>query len=129
MGLIWNLIAAGQQYIQALGEIYKVVELLRLSTKLFKPWVLLSLSDPQQLYGLLEECVSLWPTSGLEEALQQISDNVGTGCNEAAKASISFIKHIQNVDVLAVHEHVCIQRRSTCRLSLLPQEMLSGNGF
>lgn len=115
----------GQQYIQALGEIYKVVELLRLSTKLFKPWVLLSLSDPQQLYGLLEECVSLWPTSGLEEALQQISDNVGTGLNEAPKAFISLIKNIQNVDVLAVHEHVFIQRRSTCRLSLLPQEILS----
>lgn len=115
----------GQQYIQALGEIYKVVELLRLSTKIFKPWVLLSLSDPQQLYGLLEECVSLWPTSGLEEAVQQISDNGGTGLNEAAKAFVAFIKSIQNVDVLAVHEHVFLQRRSTCRLSLLPLEMLS----
>jgi len=129
VGLIWNLIAVGQQHIQALGEIYKVVELLRLSTKLYKPWVLLSVSDQQQLYGLLEECVSLWSTSGLEEALREMSENVEPGLNNAAKALIASIKNIQSVDVLAVHDHIFIQRRSICKLSLLPQEMLSGNGF
>ncbi|XP_074311558.1 uncharacterized protein LOC141647321 isoform X2 [Silene latifolia] len=114
----------GQNHIQALGEIYKAVELLGLSAKVYKAWMLFSVSDSSRFVGLLNECRDLWSSSGLEETLQSLSDYIGDGCDEPAKALLASIKNIRDFDVLPVYECVFGQPKSICELSLLPQEML-----
>ncbi|KAK9735409.1 hypothetical protein RND81_04G204200 [Saponaria officinalis] len=116
----------GLKHIQALGEIYKVVELLGLSAEVYKAWMLFSVSDPSQFTGVLNECRALWQNSGLEEALQNLSDDIAFGCDETIKTILGSVKSIRNLDVLAMHDCVFGQRKSVCRLSLLPQEMLQG---
>ncbi|KAH9612376.1 hypothetical protein KSS87_005787 [Heliosperma pusillum] len=114
----------GQNHIKALGEIFKAVELLGLSAKVYKAWVLFSVSDSSRFMDLLNECHDLWSSSGLEETLQSLSDDTGFGCDEPTKALLTSIKRIRDFDVLAVHECVFGQPKSICQLSLLPQEML-----
>ncbi|CAO2836668.1 unnamed protein product [Amaranthus hypochondriacus] len=116
----------GQRYFQALGEVYKVVELLGLSAEIFKPWILLTLSNSTQFFGVLDECNALWSNSGLEEAVQDLSDHVDFGCSETAKALLSSIKNIRDIDIITVHEHIFIQHKSICRISMLPEDVLEG---
>lgn len=124
-----DLLITGQNYIQALAEIYKVVELLELSAKVYKPWILLNGSHTSQILSALDECDALWSNSGLEEAVQSLSDNVDFGCSETAKALLAAIKNMREIDIFSMHERVFIQHKSICRLSLLPQEMLAGKEF
>lgn len=113
----------GQQFFQALGEIYKIVELLGLSAKVYKPWILLRVSDPSQFFSVLFECGALWANSGLQEALQILSD-VDFRYNETVKTFVASIKKIRDTDVVAVHDSVFFEHKSICQLSLLPQEMI-----
>ncbi|XP_021742477.1 uncharacterized protein LOC110708611 isoform X2 [Chenopodium quinoa] len=116
----------GQQFIQALGEIYKVVEILGLSAKVYKQWILLSpSSDPSQFFSVLFECGALWVNSGLERALQNLSDGIDFQCNESAKTLVTSITNIRDIDVVAVHDRVFREHKSICRLSLLPQEIMA----
>ncbi|KAK9732574.1 hypothetical protein RND81_04G007300 [Saponaria officinalis] len=108
----------GQKHIQALGEIYKVVEILGLSAKVYKAWMLFSVSDSSRFMDLLNECRTLWSNSGLEEALQSLSDDIGFESSETS------IKNICDFDVLAMHDCVFGDPKSICRLSLLAQESL-----
>ncbi|KAL9235048.1 hypothetical protein vseg_009848 [Gypsophila vaccaria] len=108
----------GRKHVQALGEICKVVELLGLSAKVYEPWTLFSVSESSRFTDLLNECRSLWSNSGLEEALQSLSDDIVIGCGETS------IKTIRDFDVLAMHDCVFGEPKSICRLSLLAQEML-----
>ncbi|KAJ6397575.1 hypothetical protein OIU77_018564 [Salix suchowensis] len=70
----------GKNYIVSLGEIYRVIEVIGSSARLYKPWVLVSSTDPMGLFTLLSECSTLWSSSGLEEAMQSISDPAGPLC-------------------------------------------------
>ncbi|KAJ0013596.1 hypothetical protein Pint_19898 [Pistacia integerrima] len=70
----------GKQYILALGEIYRVVEVLGSSAKLYKPLMLLSSADPTGMFTLLSECFTLWSSSGLDEAIGSISDLTDPTC-------------------------------------------------
>ncbi|KNA06396.1 hypothetical protein SOVF_181530 isoform A, partial [Spinacia oleracea] len=114
----------GQQFIQALGEIYRVVELVGLSAKVYRPWILLNVLDPSQFLSALVECGALWVNSGLEESLQNLSDGVDFQCNETAKALVISIKNICDIDVVTVHDRLLLEHKSVCRLSLLPQDMM-----
>ncbi|KAI3775897.1 hypothetical protein L1987_45654 [Smallanthus sonchifolius] len=96
----------GRQFIIALGEIYRAVMILEAAVKFYKPWILLSGADLDGIYGLLEECHSLWSTSGLEEPTP-------------ADYLLQSITRIQNLDEHAIAEFLFSQEESQCGLSLL----------
>ncbi|PWA78150.1 hypothetical protein CTI12_AA218260 [Artemisia annua] len=96
----------GKQFILALGELYRTVVILGAAVKIYKPWILLSGVDLEGIYGLLEECHSLWSTSGLEEALP-------------AESVSESIRNIRKLDELAIANEVLSQEESRCGLSLL----------
>ncbi|XP_022965571.1 uncharacterized protein LOC111465430 isoform X2 [Cucurbita maxima] len=110
----------GKRYICALGEIYRVVQVLRASVKLYKPWVLLGQVDPSGLISLLNECSDIWSSSGLLEALCKIDGPID--CNGLMR-SINFI---QNLDEWGLRKHVLLEQQPTCCLSLLNAESIPG---
>jgi hypothetical protein len=116
---------SGKRYILALGEIYRVVEVLGASTKLYKPWILLSSGDASLLVGLLGECYSIWSSSGLEDALKSISDHIDFEYDGTIKALLESINHIHNIDALALQNHV-FSGQPMCRLSALTAGTVPG---
>ncbi|KAL5566100.1 hypothetical protein UlMin_029264 [Ulmus minor] len=116
----------GRQYILALGEIYRVVEVLRASTTVYKPWVLLHTADPIGFFALINECSTLWSSSGLHEGLHSISEVIESEPKEASKALLDSLKYIQNLDLLALQNHICSGQQPTCRLSMLTAGAMPG---
>ncbi|GAB4855533.1 hypothetical protein Ancab_024153 [Ancistrocladus abbreviatus] len=116
----------GQRYFQALGEIYGVVEILRTSAKLYKPWILITVADPISIFPLLDECSNLWSDSGLEEALKSLSNMADSGCGESAQILLESIKYVHDIDVPSMHDFDLTQQRPFCQLSLLPAEIVPG---
>lgn len=116
----------GKNYIVALGEIYRVIEVVGSSARLYKPWVLVSSTDPMGLFTLLSECSTLWSGSGLEEALQSISDPSGADCNRDLTTLIESIKNIHNLDTLTLYNHVFCGQGPICRLSVLAAGAVPG---
>ncbi|KAL9253431.1 hypothetical protein AKJ16_DCAP05469 [Drosera capensis] len=115
----------GQRHIQALGEIYRVVQLLGSSAKLYKPWILLNSANLIDLIPLLDECTTLWSDSGLEERLENLSDAVETKNCILIEGLLEFIKHIRNIDVSMLDLDFTAPA-SFCQITLLPLEILSG---
>ncbi|XP_059439592.1 uncharacterized protein LOC132172158 isoform X1 [Corylus avellana] len=115
----------GKRYILALGEIYRVVEVLGASTKLYKPWILLSSGDASLLVGLLSECYGIWSSSGLEDALKSISDHIDFEYDGTIKALLESINYIHNIDALALQNHV-FSGQPMCRLSALTAGTVPG---
>ncbi|OVA05754.1 hypothetical protein BVC80_9037g2 [Macleaya cordata] len=109
----------GQQYVLALGEIYRVVGVLRTSSTLYKPWILSSLANPKDIFALLEECTAAWSDSRLEEALLSFSDQVGFGYEGTIKALLESIKSVHDLDGVALQNYVFALQEPICRLSLL----------
>ncbi|XP_043726000.1 uncharacterized protein LOC122672604 [Telopea speciosissima] len=107
----------GQRYFLALAEIYRVVEILRASATLYKPWILSNLEDPSIIFALLEECKTVWSESGLEEAVRSIPDPVSIGYDGTVMALLDSIKSIHDLDVLALQNRVFSQKESICQLS------------
>ncbi|KAJ4822795.1 hypothetical protein Tsubulata_039471 [Turnera subulata] len=112
----------GKKQILALGEIYRIVEVLRCSARLYKPWVLASSADPMGLFTLIDKCSTLWSSCGLEGALQSISDPA----DESVIALLESIKHIHNLDELVLYNHVVSGGGPICRLSALAAGSLPG---
>ncbi|XP_052193434.1 uncharacterized protein LOC127801934 [Diospyros lotus] len=112
----------GKHFILALGEIYRVVLVLGASIKLYKPWVLSSSVNSKSIDVLLEECYTLWLSSGLEEALLGISDPIDFEYHSTVEALWESIKYIHDLDVLDLGNHVFNQKASVCQLSLLTSE-------
>lgn len=96
----------GKQFVNALGEIYRVVVILGAAVKFYKPWILINGVNLEGLYGLLAECDSLWSNSGLVEVI-------------SVDSLLKSIKHIQNLDEVAIANEVFSQEKSQCQLSLL----------
>ena len=113
----------GKHFIVALGEIYRVVLILGASMKLYKPWILSSSVDSTSIYVLLEECYTLWSSSGIKEALQGISDPIDFEYHSTVKA---LREYIHEHDELALGDHIFNQQISICRLSLLTSEAVPG---
>ncbi|KAF5188597.1 hypothetical protein FRX31_021816 [Thalictrum thalictroides] len=112
----------GQQHILSLAEIYRVAEVLRVSATCYKPWILSSLADPIDMFTSLKDCNAVWSNSGMNDALQSLSDIVGTGYDGRAKALLESIKSIHDLiprDVLTLQNNVSLSE-PICRLSLLP---------
>lgn len=119
-------VTTGKNYIISLGEIYRVIEVIGSSARLYKPWVLVSSTDPMGLFTLLSECSTLWSSSGLEEALQNISDPAGADYNRGLTTLIESIKNIQNLDTLMLYNHVFSGQGPICRLSVLTAGAVPG---
>ncbi|KAL5982550.1 hypothetical protein ACLOJK_016623 [Asimina triloba] len=71
---------AGLQYFLALGEIYRVAQMLRVSVSFYKPWILLKSMDPTNISQLLEDCTTSWAGSGLQESLERLPDSADHEC-------------------------------------------------
>uniref|UniRef100_A0A6N2L408 Synergin gamma C-terminal domain-containing protein n=1 Tax=Salix viminalis TaxID=40686 RepID=A0A6N2L408_SALVM len=116
----------GKNYIISLGEIYRVIKVIGSSARLYKPWVLVSSTDPMGLFTLLSECSTLWSSSGLEEALQSISDPTGAVHNQGLTTLIESIKNVHNLDTLTLYNHVFCGQGPLCQLSVLNAGAMPG---
>ncbi|XP_004139183.2 uncharacterized protein LOC101210593 isoform X3 [Cucumis sativus] len=110
----------GKQYICALGEIYRVAQVLRASFVLYKPWVLLGQVDPSGLISLVNECSNIWLSSGLVGALCKIDGPID------CKALLDSINAIDNLDEWGLRKHVLFRQQPICNLSLLSAESIPG---
>lgn len=117
----------GKQYILALGEIYRVVEVLGASTRLYKPWIFLSSSYAGGLIHLLCECFNIWSSSGLEDALKSIPDLIDFEYDGTVEALLESINYMHNIDALTLQKHV-FSGQPVCRLSALTAGTVPGLG-
>ncbi|KAJ7973374.1 Nucleolar GTPase [Quillaja saponaria] len=113
----------GKQYILALGEIYRVVEVIGASAKLYNPWILLSGSV---LLALLNECYIIWSSSKLDEALQSIQDPSSFEDEEYSRVLLESIKYIHDLDEHALQSNVISGQEPSCQLSGLPAGLVPG---
>lgn len=113
------MMLTGQEFILAVGEIYKVVVIIGASAKIFKPWTISCWSN---IDILLEECHTLWSTSGFEEALLSVSE---TSSSDDASL-IKSIKYICGLDAFALQNCFFTQHESLCRLSILSAGAVPG---
>lgn len=109
----------GKQHILALGEVYRAIRVLGASAMLYKPWILLKYRDFSGMSALLDECTAIWSSSGLEEALQSISDPLEFQYEETVKALLESIKHVCTLDVGVLQKAIFSCEEPVCRLSLL----------
>ncbi|MBA0742488.1 hypothetical protein Gogos_015539, partial [Gossypium gossypioides] len=118
----------GRQYILALGEIYRVVKIVgSLSAKLYKPWILFSSENPTNFPALVRECSSVWSSSGLEEALQNLTDL--TDLKYDVEALLGSIQSIHDPDAHELYKQVFSEEESTCCLSGLTAGAVPGMKF
>lgn len=116
----------GFRYIHALGEIYRVAEIIGASAKLYKPWMLSGPVDPASLFALLNECYTTWSDSGLEEALIHISNETNLEQDGISRELIESIKYIHELDEHALQSFVITGEEATCQLSALPAGFIPG---
>lgn len=69
------------------------------------------------MLALLDECSVLWSSSGLEEALQSISDLSLSEYDGTVNALLESIKHVGDLDALALYNHAFSGQEPTCQLS------------
>jgi hypothetical protein len=114
----------GKSFVLSVGEIYRVVKILRASTRLYRPWVVLAPTSSSNVLAVLDECVKLWLSSGLEEALRNnINRFQELDGDYSADQLLESIKYIDDVD-----DFTCITSASspTCYISGLSSEMVQG---
>ncbi|XP_027365053.1 dentin sialophosphoprotein isoform X2 [Abrus precatorius] len=116
----------GVQYIHAIGEIYRVAEIIGASAKLHKPWILSGSIDPKSLFAPLNECYSIWLASGLEEALFSISNQNNFEPDDISRELVESIKYIHELDEHALQSYVISGEQTTCQLSALPAGFIPG---
>lgn len=78
------------------------------------------------MFSLLSECVTLWQSSGLEEALQSISDTASSMSDGSPNDIIESVKYIHDLDVLALDNHVSSMEEPTCQISALAAGTIPG---
>lgn len=119
-------VGIGVQYILALGEIYRVAEIIEASAKLHKPWMLSGAIDHKSLCALLNECYSIWLASGLEEALLSIANQNNFELDGISRELVESIKYIHELDEHALQSFVISGEQTTCQLSALPAGFIPG---
>ncbi|KAG2302454.1 hypothetical protein Bca52824_031105 [Brassica carinata] len=112
----------GKSFVLSVGEIYRVVKILKASTRLYKPWVLLSPSSSTVL-AVLDKCVDWWLSSGLEEALQ---NNINGSDSSAGHQLLESIRCIDEVDAFTLHACITTATSPTCCISGLNTEIVPG---
>lgn len=121
-----SIITAGKRFFLALGEVYRVVSVLGASVRLYKPWILSSSINLRSIHALLEECDHLWSGSGLEQAVQSISDLSGSDYYGTVNALVTSIKCIRETDAVALENDVFGPHEYICLLSGLTPALLPG---
>ncbi|OAY44089.1 uncharacterized protein LOC110620221 isoform X2 [Manihot esculenta] len=116
----------GKKYVLALGEIYRVVEVIRLSAELYKPWILASSTDSMGIFTLLSKCSLIWSSSGLEMALLGILNSPDFEYGESLKTILESIKYIHDLDSHTLYNHVVSGQGPICQLSALTAGMVPG---
>ncbi|XP_039029240.1 uncharacterized protein LOC120163340 [Hibiscus syriacus] len=115
----------GRQYILALGEIFRVVRIVRsLSTKLYKPWILFCSDNHTNFLSLVRECSTVWSSSGLEEALQSLTVSTDLKCD--VEALFGSIRSIHDPDAHELYKQVFSGQEPTCCLSGLTASAVPG---
>ncbi|WOL03771.1 hypothetical protein Cni_G12491 [Canna indica] len=111
------------KYFIALGEIYRVAEVIKASSKLYKPWILLNTASSTKLSASLDKCAEAWTLYGLEEALTTISGHNNVEHASLAKALLASIKVIHNLDLSHPSSY---HGKDICGISLLSTKELQG---
>ncbi|XP_039048791.1 uncharacterized protein LOC120189639 [Hibiscus syriacus] len=115
----------GRQYILALGEIFRVVRIVgSLSTELYKPLVLFSSENHTNFLALVRECFTVWSSSGLEDALQSLTDS--TDLKYDVEALLGYIRSIHDPDAHELYKQVFSGQDPICCLSGLTAAAVPG---
>uniref|UniRef100_A0A0E0BNX0 Synergin gamma C-terminal domain-containing protein n=1 Tax=Oryza glumipatula TaxID=40148 RepID=A0A0E0BNX0_9ORYZ len=123
----YNMLSAGftgDQFFIALGEIYRVAQILNLSLQSFKPWVL---ADPGMVSKMLvcwDGCLNAWTNNGLGTALRMVVDSNNLDA-PVAKVLLESIIKIDEIEV-ATLQCSLPNSKMTCRHTLLPTSVLPG---
>ncbi|CAN6374062.1 unnamed protein product [Urochloa humidicola] len=118
-----RVISEGGHYFIALGEIYRVAQILCFSMQCFKPWVL---ADPGMLSKMLvclDRCINAW-TTGLETAFKRVVDSNHLDAS-VAKALLESINNINELKMPSL-QNFLPTNKTTCRLCLLPPSFVPG---
>ncbi|GJN28322.1 hypothetical protein PR202_gb16431 [Eleusine coracana subsp. coracana] len=118
-----QVISEGGHWFIALGEIYRVAQILYFSLQYFKPWVL---ADPGILSKMLapsESCNNAW-TGGLRTALTLVAESPRLDTS-VAKALMESIKQINELEVSSL-QRILPDNEVVCRLTLLPASLIQG---
>ncbi|XP_073009774.1 uncharacterized protein [Typha latifolia] len=122
-----QILSRGEQYFLALGEIYRVAEILRVSSELFKPWVLSDHGKWNEMQTCFKKCAEVWAI-GLEIALKRICSSDAEH-KAPAKVLLGSIKMIHELDIDHLQSHVFVDEKIFCRISLLPMPVLPDMKF
>ncbi|KAJ1264717.1 hypothetical protein BS78_08G022100 [Paspalum vaginatum] len=117
-----RVISEGGHYFIALGEIYRVAQILYFSIQCFKPWVLAVPGMLSKTLSCLDSCTSSW-NSGLETALKMVVDTKHLDASVTI-ALMESIKKITKLEVLSLQKN--IPNEMQCRLTLLPTSLVPG---
>ncbi|KAG8091202.1 hypothetical protein GUJ93_ZPchr0011g28281 [Zizania palustris] len=115
------VISQGGHCFIALGEIYRVAQILHLSLQSFKPWVL---ADPGMLNKMLvcwNSCINSW-TSGLGTALTMVGDGNNSDA-PVAKVLLDSVINISEI-VVANLQSFLHSNKLACKLTLLPTNLV-----
>ncbi|KAG7588575.1 hypothetical protein ISN44_As07g009030 [Arabidopsis suecica] len=115
----------GKSYALSVGEIYRVVKILKASTRLYKPWILLSPTSSNVL-AVLDECVKLWLSSGLVEALLNSFNRQELDHDDSADQLLESIKYRNEVDASTLHTCITSATSPTCYISGLNTDIVPG---
>ncbi|CAH2047097.1 unnamed protein product [Thlaspi arvense] len=110
----------GKSYVLSVGEIYRIMKIMRASTRLYKLWILLAKASSNVL-AVLDECAELWLSSGLDEALR---NNIN--CDHSADQFLESIECIDEIDAFKLHTCITSTTSPTCYISGLNTEIVPG---
>ncbi|CAM0950278.1 unnamed protein product [Alopecurus aequalis] len=118
-----QVISEGVHCFIALGEIYRVVQILHLSLQYFKPWVLADPGMFSKMSACWDSCTNAW-ASGLETALRIVIDSNHSEAS-VVKALLETIISISELEVANL-QNCLANNESTCQLTLLPTGLVPG---
>lgn len=106
-----------------------MAEVIGVSARLYKPWMLVCSLDPAKLFPLLSECHAIWSDSGLEEALSSMSNQNNFEQDGIPSELLESINGIHKLDERALQSYVISGQKTTCQLSALPADLIPGMGM
>ncbi|XP_074585225.1 uncharacterized protein LOC141841009 isoform X1 [Curcuma longa] len=117
-----QILSQESKYFIALGEIYRVAEVLGASLKVYKPWLLLNPGNySSKLLASLDKCAEAWTLYGLEEAVKTISESHNVEHAHLAKTLLASVKTIHELDL---SRRSFSEGKKICGISLLSTEEL-----
>lgn len=121
-----QILNKGNKYFLALGEVYRIIKILKATVRVYMPWLLSNLENSNDIVAFLEKGNAAWINSGLEEALRSISSNMDLDDKDLAKPLLESIHLIDNVNVPTFQDTASQHKNRFCKFSLLPLDKLPG---